>query len=84
MIIALEEAKYKLISYRETIAELGSAMKIDEMENCRFPTPVWSLENRDVTLVFKADVIRKPVKESGHLDVFDADFFCHFCFLVLL
>ena len=32
MIIALEEAKYKLISYRETIAELGSAMKIDEME----------------------------------------------------
>ena len=32
MIIALEEAKYKLISYREIVAELGSAMKIDELE----------------------------------------------------
>ena len=32
MIIALEEAKYKLISYREAVAELGCAMKIEEME----------------------------------------------------
>ena len=32
MIIALEEAKYKLVSYRENIAELGSAMKIEELE----------------------------------------------------
>ena len=32
MIIALEEAKYKLSSYREVVEELGSAMKIEEME----------------------------------------------------
>ncbi len=32
MIIALEEAKYKLISYRENIKELASAIKVEELE----------------------------------------------------
>ncbi len=31
MIIALEEAKYELIEYREKIKELGSALRIDEL-----------------------------------------------------
>ncbi len=32
MIIALEEAKYKLIGFRENITELGSALRIDELK----------------------------------------------------
>ena len=31
MIIALEEAKYQLIGLREDVAELGSALRIDEL-----------------------------------------------------
>ena len=30
MIIALEEAKYKLVKLREDLTELGSALKIEE------------------------------------------------------
>ncbi len=33
MIIALEEAKYQLIEYREKIEELGSALRIDELKS---------------------------------------------------
>lgn len=33
MIIALEEAKYKLLELRDTIKELGSALKIDELRS---------------------------------------------------
>ena len=33
MIIALEEAKYKLENFRKDIAELGSALRIDELRN---------------------------------------------------
>ncbi len=32
MIIALEEAKYELIEYREKLSELGSALRIDEIK----------------------------------------------------
>ena len=31
MIIALEDAKYKLVNFRDDIAELGSALRIDEL-----------------------------------------------------
>ena len=31
MIIALEEAKYELLSYEEKLTELGSALRIDEL-----------------------------------------------------
>ena len=33
MIIALEEAKYELIEYREKLTELGSALRIDELKS---------------------------------------------------
>ena len=33
MIIALEEAKYELIEYREKLTELGSALRIDELHS---------------------------------------------------
>ena len=32
MIIALEEAKYKLINFRNNIEELGSALRIDDLK----------------------------------------------------
>ena len=32
MIVALEEAKYKLIALRDELVELGSALKIEEVE----------------------------------------------------
>ena len=31
MIIALEEAKYKLENFRKDVAELGSALRIDDL-----------------------------------------------------
>lgn len=33
MIIALEDAKYRLVNFRENIAELGSALRIDDLRN---------------------------------------------------
>ncbi len=33
MILALEEAKYKLENFRKDVAELGSALRIDELKN---------------------------------------------------
>ena len=33
MIIALEEAKYKLENFRKDVAELGSALRIDDLRN---------------------------------------------------
>ena len=33
MIIALEDAKYKLLALRDDIKELGSALRIDELRN---------------------------------------------------
>ena len=36
MIVALEDAKYKLLGMRESIAELGSALRIEETKEMLF------------------------------------------------
>ena len=70
MIIALEEAKYKLIALRETLAELGSALRIDEqkakvaeLEATTFAADFWS-DTQNSTKVLQAIKQGKDCIES--------------------
>ena len=68
MIVQLEEAKYKLISYREVVAELGSAMKIEEiakeiaeLEEKTFAEDFWSNQENSSTVLQK---LKRPRIQS--------------------
>ncbi len=70
MIIALEDAKYKLIGMREHIAELGSALRIDELrvlsaelEQQTLDPDFWSNQENSSKVLQKAKQTKDTIEE---------------------
>ena len=68
MIIALENAKYELQSFRENIKELGSALRIDELksevaelEKATFDPDFWSNQENSTKILQKIKQIKAKI-----------------------
>lgn len=69
MIIALENAKYELISFRENVKELGNALRIDELkieveelEKQTFEPDFWSNQENSTKVLQKVKQIKNKIE----------------------
>ena len=74
MIIALEEAKYKLIGMREPVSDLGSALRIDELkarieelDKMTLADDFWSDQQNSSKILKESKQLKDRVEEYEHL-----------------
>lgn len=74
MIIALENAKYELINFRENIKELGDALKIDELkveveklEKTTFEPDFWSNQEKSTKILQQIKQMKTKIEDYESL-----------------